>query len=70
MNDNLRGRKSRLNPFNSGWNCEVCAVYVGASWTDGFPVSRYWRKQTNPQVVEAFCSPTCSLIDYEDNKNA
>lgn len=70
MNDNLRGRKSKLNLFDRGWNCEVCAVFVGASWEDGYPVSRYWRPQKNPQVVEAFCSADCALIDYEDNKNA
>jgi len=49
----------------SGWYCETCGAFVSSSAVDGFPVSRYWRKQTDPQVIEAFCSAKCGLIDYE-----
>jgi hypothetical protein len=70
MNDTPKGRKSRLNPFDSGWNCVTCGAYVASSFEDGFPVSRYWRPQTQPDIIEAFCGAVCGLKDYEENKNA
>ncbi len=51
--------------LKSGWSCVTCGGYVASSFTDGFPVSRYWRPQTDPQVIEAFCSAACGLKDYE-----
>lgn len=56
--------------LKSGWYCETCGAFVGSSFVDGFPVSRYWRPQKNPQIIEAFCSAECGLKDYEENKNA
>lgn len=55
-------------PLNSGWYCETCGAFVGSSFIDGFPVSRYWRPPTDPRVIEAFCSAACGLIDYETEK--
>lgn len=52
-------------PPKSGWYCVTCGGFVGSSFIDGFPVSRYWRPQTDPQVIEAFCSAACGLLDYE-----
>ena len=46
-----------------GWNCGVCGAFVASSSVDGYPVSRYWRMMTAPQVV--YCSAACGLKDYE-----
>jgi len=51
--------------LKSGWYCVTCGEFVGSSFQDGYPVSRYWRQQTDPQVIEAFCSAKCGLTDYE-----
>jgi len=61
MND-----KSIYRPnLKSGWYCVTCGGFVSSSFVDGFPVSRYWRPQTDLQVIEAFCSAACGLKDYE-----
>lgn len=66
MNDRQNGKHQKLlNDFKSGWACVTCGGYVASSVIDGFPVSRYWRQQIDPQVIEAFCSAACGLKDYE-----
>ncbi|GEM_PF-6907357 len=54
----------------SGWYCVTCGAFVASSAVDGFPVSRYWREQTDPGVIEAFCSAACGLKDYEEMRDA
>ncbi len=51
--------------LSSGWYCVTCGAFVASSGIDGYAVSRYWRKQTDSQIIEPFCSAACGLIDYE-----